>query len=108
MKKVRLSCDELLNNIITFAYDDQREHDINVGLALCDNRLAITISDDGNPFNPFRQEAPDTEASLEDREIGGLGIYLVRTIMNKVAYHRQTGKNVVTLLIHLPDKPTNG
>lgn len=108
VKKVRLSCDELLNNIISFAYDDQGEHEINVGLALCDDRLAITISDDGRPFNPFRQDIPDTEASLEDRVIGGLGIYLVRTSMNKVAYQRQTGKNVVTLLKHLHDKANAG
>jgi serine/threonine-protein kinase RsbW len=104
MKKVRLACEELLSNIITFAYTDKQEHAINIGLALCGKRLTVTISDFGKPFNPFRQDVPDTEASLEEREIGGLGIYLVRSVMNKVAYNRQTGKNVTTLLMVLDDK----
>ena len=104
-KRVRLCCDELLSSTISHSYDDERDHEINVSLALCEDRLAITISDDGKPINPFRQEIPDTETSLENREIDGLGIYLVRTIMDKVAYHRQTGKNVVTLLKHLDENP---
>jgi anti-sigma regulatory factor (Ser/Thr protein kinase) len=108
VKKVRLSCDELLSNIISFAYEDQREHEINVSLALFENRLAITIADDGKPFNPFRQDIPDTEASLAEREIGGMGIYLVRRVTDKVAYHRQTGKNVVTLLMHIDHKSSTG
>jgi serine/threonine-protein kinase RsbW/sigma-B regulation protein RsbU (phosphoserine phosphatase) len=107
-KKVRLSCDELLNNVISYAYDDEREHEINMSLALCEGRLAITISDDGKAFNPFRQEVPDTEISLEEREVGGLGVFLVRNVMDKVAYHRQTGKNVVTLLKWLDARPDAG
>jgi len=101
VRKVRLSCEELLSNTIQFAYDDKGSHDIGIGLALCGNRLAITILDDGKPFNPFRQNVPDIDTSLTEREVGGLGIYLVRSMMNKVAYHRQTGKNVITLLIYL-------
>lgn len=99
IEKIRLSCEELINNIILFAYDDEREHDISVGLALCKNRLTITISNEGKPFNPFRRKTP------EDGEPEGLGVYLVHLLTNQVAYQRQTGKNVETLLIFL-DKNT--
>ena len=59
------------------------------------------------PRTVFSQAHPDIESSLEDREIGGLGIHLVRNLMNKVAYHRdeeRIGKNVITLVKHLKEK----
>lgn len=107
-RKVRLSCEELISNIILFAYDDKHEHEIGISLALCGNRLAVSILDDGKPFNPFRQNVPDVDAALDERAMGGLGIYLVRSMMSKVAYHRQTGKNVVTLLIVTGDQESAG
>ncbi len=103
IKKIRLACEELLTNIDLHAYKSEGERDINLSLALCGERLAITVSDDGRPFNPFSQEAPDVEGSLMERDVGGLGIFLVRSIMDKVAYRRQTGKNVTTLLICFGD-----
>lgn len=92
IEKVRLSCEELINNIILFAYEDDRQHYIGIGLALCKNRLTVTISNKGRPFNPFKQKVP--EESGTDR----LGIYLVHSLMDQVTYQRQTGKNVETLL----------
>ncbi len=58
----------------------------------------MSITDDGIPFNPFGVETPDTKLSLEEREIGGLGIHLVRKVMDKVSYQRRIDKNVVTLV----------
>ena len=58
----------------------------------------ITISDDGIPFNPFQKASPDLKASLEDRDIGGLGIHLVRELMDSVSYKRGVGRNIVTLV----------
>ncbi len=100
-RKVRLACDELLNNIISYAYTDGVEHEIQVEMQLLSDRLTISISDDGAPFNPFQREPPDTTGSLSEREVGGLGIHLVRTVMNKTAYSRHSGRNVVTLVKHL-------
>ena len=102
-RKVRLACDELLNNIISYAYADGGEHEIQVAIHVMSDRLTITISDDGAPFNPFQQAAPDTSAPLDERAIGGLGIHLVRTVMNKATYNRRSGKNVVTLVKHLEE-----
>ena len=56
-----------------------------------------TIIDDGIAFNPFDAPAPDTTLALEDREIGGLGVHIVRTMMDEVFYERDGNKNVVTV-----------
>ncbi|MEE9606075.1 MAG: SpoIIE family protein phosphatase [Candidatus Scalindua sp.] len=96
-QKVNIVFDELLNNIISYAYNDNNEHDIIIDLEFFGDRLSITITDDGIPFNPFEAKKPDTELSLEEREIGGLGIHLVRNLMDKVSYKRHIGKNVISL-----------
>ncbi len=98
IKRVRLACDELLNNVIMYAHGDECAHDIRVGLALHGDRLTVTVSDTGQPFNPFRSPIPDTHADLDERDPGGLGIHLVRSVMDRVSYRRQAGCNVVTLL----------
>ena len=100
-KRIRLACEELLRNVISYAYEDDKPHEVEIGFALFDKRLAITVSDDGRPFNPFREEPPDTQASIENRELGGLGIHLVRNVMSKVTYGRHAGRNVVALLMEL-------
>ncbi len=93
--------DDLLNNIVSYAYHDDDEHTIDVRVELSADRLAVTITDDGIPFDPFASAAPDTALSLEERPIGGLGIYLVRNLMDEVSYSRRTDKNVVILVKHL-------
>ena len=89
--------DELLNNIITYAYEDEDEHFIDVHIRLSQVGLTVTITDDGKPFNPFESHAPDTALSVEDRPIGGLGVHLVRNVMDRVGYERHGEKNVVLL-----------
>ena len=76
-------------------------------LAYCgyDVTLVVNITDDGIPFNAFSQEEPDTAADLEDRAIGGLGIHLVRKLMDEVHYQRGIGRNVVTLVKQLEGTP---
>ncbi len=108
IKRVRLACDEIAGNIISYAHPDTGEHDIELGLALYNHRLAVTVSDGGKPFNPFRAQIPDTHSSLEEREVGGLGIHLVRNVMDRVSYRREDGRNVVTLLKHLEDDTHGG
>ncbi len=103
-RKVRLACDELLNNIISYAYSDEADHEIHVEIHLLSDRLTISITDDGAPFNPFRRETPEISGSLDDREAGGLGIHLVRTVMSKATYNRRSGRNVVTLVKHLEEQ----
>lgn len=59
--------------------------------------MAVTIRDDGVPFNPFGLEPPATNLAMDERDVGGLGIHLVRSMMDEYMYLRQIGKNVVTL-----------
>jgi len=96
-----MACDELLNNVISYGYEEEAEHEIGITMTMIPDRVTIVITDDGRPFNPFNKLAPDTTSSLEDREIGGLGIHLVRNLMSKVAYRREEGtvaKNIITLV----------
>ena len=90
--------DELLNNIISYAYQDDEEHEIEVRVEAAGERLVVSIADDGIPFNPFDAAKPDTGLALEERTLGGLGIHLVLKVMDKVAYQRRTNKNVLTLV----------
>ena len=93
--------EELLNNIVSYGHRDEGDHTIEVRAELSADRLAVTITDDGSPFNPFMSAVPDLTVSLEEREPGGLGIHLVRNMMDEVSYRRRTNKNVVILVKHL-------
>ncbi len=99
--KFKLVFEELLKNVISYAYRDDDEHDIEVKMESTGKRLTVTIADDGVPFNPLGAEAPNIDAPLEEREIGGLGIHLVRNLMDDASYHRRIGRNVMTLVKHL-------
>lgn len=99
--KVNLVFDELLNNTISYAYSDGEEHKIEILVDHTGQRLSISISDDGVPFNPFTMEDPDTTLSIEDRDIGGLGVHLVKNVMDDVSYQRRNNRNIVTLTKNL-------
>jgi sigma-B regulation protein RsbU (phosphoserine phosphatase) len=102
--KVNLVFDEILSNIISYGYTDEAEHEIKIVVELTGQRLVITIQDDGFPFNPFAREAPGTVGrSIEEREIGGLGIHLVQQFMDDATYKRQRHANVVTFCKYLTE-----
>jgi len=100
--KINMVFDDLLTNIISYAYgEDKTEHSIEIGLSYTDSRLSITIADDGIPFNPFTREDPDTNLGIEEREIGGLGILLVKKTMDETTYQRRNNRNIITLIKNL-------
>ncbi len=94
---VNLSVDELLTNTISYGYEDGGEHRIDLMIRLDGDVLAVEISDDGIEFAPDSADDPDTNASIEDRPIGGLGIFLTRQMMDSFDYRRDEGRNIVTL-----------
>jgi sigma-B regulation protein RsbU (phosphoserine phosphatase) len=100
-RSTNLVFDELLNNVISYAFGDEADHTIDVTVEQNESRLLITISDDGKPFNPFQTDPPDTALSIADRGMGGLGVHLVRNMMDEVSYNRRTDRNVVTLVKYL-------
>jgi sigma-B regulation protein RsbU (phosphoserine phosphatase) len=93
--------DDLLNNVISYAYPQGGDHVIVIDITLKGSRLVLMIEDDGTPFNPFHIEEPDVELSVEERGIGGLGIHLVRETMDKYHYQRRANKNIVILVKEL-------
>ncbi len=97
-RSVAIALDELLNNTISYGYPDDADREIDVRMEVDRSRLSIVIRDDGIPFNPLNAPEPSTALSLEDREPGGLGLHLVRKMMDDVSYQRLPNKNVVTLV----------
>lgn len=88
--------DELLVNTISYGYPDGRAGTISLRMQV-DDDVTIVIEDDGDAFDPLSVDTPDLEADLEHREIGGLGVHFVRTMMDTVDYQRIDGVNRLTL-----------
>ena len=95
--QLTLALDELLTNVISYGYEDDVEHMIEITLNLFNGLLGIRMVDDGVEFDPFDGPKPDLESSLEDRPVGGLGLHFIKTIMDTLGYHRMQGKNVLTM-----------
>ena len=95
--EMNVALEELLTNVISYAYDDNQEHEITLRLSFVDGELTAELADDGRPFNPLEAADPDLSIPLEERPIGGLGIFLVRKFTTDLAYQRRDGKNFLTL-----------
>ena len=94
---LNLAMEEAVVNVMHYAYPIGTRGDILVEATVNDLRLKFTITDSGKPFDPTAKEDTDISLSAEDRPIGGLGIHLVRQIMDSINYERLGGKNVLTL-----------
>lgn len=90
--------DDLLNNVINYAFDDDDEHLIDVVMSTDGQRFIVSVTDDGIEFDPFQRAEPDIHSGIEERGIGGLGIHLIRNLMDDYSYRRVDGKNVTTLM----------
>jgi serine/threonine-protein kinase RsbW len=106
--KLHLVLDEVLSNIINYAYNDQRQHLINISFAMNEDGtgIVVEVEDDGIPFNPLEHPPPNLSSSLEDRQIGNLGIHIVRETMDLIRYERRNDRNILTMtkLINLSDR----
>jgi anti-sigma regulatory factor (Ser/Thr protein kinase) len=96
-RSFNVALDELLANLLTHGMAGVDDGALTFEVEPDKVRLTVTLVDDGPPFDPFSEAAPDTSLSVEDRPIGGLGIHLVRMLMDEVSYERRDGHNVVTL-----------
>ena len=94
---VNLSIDEILTNTISYGYDDEDEHRIGLTLRLEGDTLIVVIVDDGRAFDSSLEREPNLEAPLEERSLGGLGLFLVQQMMDDMAYQRRDDVNVITL-----------
>jgi serine/threonine-protein kinase RsbW len=94
---VNLALDEIVINIIAHAYDDDHEHRIDVRLALEGDVLTMRVEDDGKPFNPLEAPPPNLDLPIEARRAGGLGIFIVRSIVSAIEHRREQGRNILTM-----------
>jgi len=95
---VNLALEELITNVISHGHDDELEHEISIEVDVVERDLKIAIRDDGRPFDPLEAEQPDIDQPLHKRKIGGLGLLLVRNLVDELSYERVDGMNLTTLL----------
>ena len=96
-QQMAMAFDEVVANIVSYGYDDDAEHQIAVRVDLDGGVLVVTVEDDGKPFDPLAQDDPDVTVGLDEREIGGLGIFLVKELMDEVTWERRADRNVLVL-----------
>lgn len=94
-----VALDELMSNVAMYAYAPETG-DVTVSIKILDDprRAVITITDKGVPYDPLKKEDPDVTLSADEREIGGLGIFIVKKSMDDMTYAYKNGKNVVTVV----------
>jgi serine/threonine-protein kinase RsbW len=102
---LKLAFDELLTNIISYGFPDGGRHKITTVIWLEGNKLIAEIIDDGIAFDPLSRPVPDTGAAMEDRDIGGLGIHFIRTVMDAVEYRRSAEQNYLKMVKTMPAGP---
>ena len=91
---LNLALEEVVNNIISYGYQDKNEHQINIHMELEGAELELRVEDDGIPFNPLEVPEPDINKPIEERQPGGLGLFFVRNLTDKLEYRRVKDKNI--------------
>jgi anti-sigma regulatory factor (Ser/Thr protein kinase) len=92
-----LAIEEAVVNVMSYAYPEGTEGTVDIEVKANGQCAYFIISDSGTPFDPTTKEDVDTSLSAEERPIGGLGIFLVKQIMDNIQYERKDGKNILTL-----------
>ena len=95
--QMNLAMEEAVVNVMNYAYPTGEKGDIDIEVLIDNKGLTFVIADSGTPFDPTAEKEADTTLAAEDRPIGGLGIFLVRQLMDSISYERKEGKNRLTL-----------
>ena len=103
LMNLNLVMEEMVSNVIFYAYPEGKTADIELSAECTGHTLTFVLSDKGREFDPTMKEDIDTGTDPADRELGGLGIYIVKNIMNEVTYQRLEGKNLLTMRKDLED-----
>jgi sigma-B regulation protein RsbU (phosphoserine phosphatase) len=104
---LNLALEEWFANVLSYAFADAHEHTLHFRLWHEGKLLRIEIEDDGRPFDPTAQATPNTDGTLEQRKIGGLGIHFIRRVMASMSYRRQDGRNLLTLTVAVDVPPSS-
>ncbi len=94
---MNICLDEIFTNIVSYGFEDDLEHMIHFTINLDNLELTLIIEDDGIRFNPLEKKEPETPPDLIDIRIGGLGIHIVRKLMDALSYKRECNKNKFTM-----------
>jgi len=94
---MHVALDEVLTNVVKYGYTDEEEHQIVVHFRLRSNMIEVEVIDDARPFNILDVDEPVTQKPFEEKSIGGLGIHLVKNLMDEIEYHRRKGLNQLYL-----------
>lgn len=97
LMNLNLVLEEMVSNIIFYAYPDGTEGTIELAVESDGKELTFFINDYGREFDPTQKDDPDVSINPAERDIGGMGIFIVRNIMDKVTYQRLNGKNILTM-----------
>ena len=96
--KISVAVEEIFVNIANYAYGDSVGNaEIDIDVDNDKKSIVILFKDCGTPYNPLEHEDPDTTLSADEREIGGLGILIVKKSMDEVSYQYKDGKNILTI-----------
>lgn len=95
-QRIELAVDELLTNVLLYAYP-QGHGGVTISCRATPDALRVTITDQGRPFNPLTAPDPDLDSDLEQRQLGGLGIFLARRVANLLSYRRSETSNILTV-----------
>jgi len=96
---LHLVLEEIVANIIAYAYTDDAEHEIVVRVSKAAGSIQIEVEDDGVPFDPLQAEGIDVDAPLDQRIVGGAGIHLFRETADELRYRRVDGRNQIALVL---------
>lgn len=94
---IRLVIEEVFSNIVQYGFDDEENHYIAVDIDYREGELILSVVDDGRPFNPLQAPPPDIDKPFEERCPGGLGIFLVTCLMDRLEYRSEAGKNILKM-----------
>ena len=97
-RAIDLALEECVTNVISNAWNDNREHWLTMRFEASADEVRVEIEDDGREFNPLTVPPVNTMEPLETRPIGGLGIHLIRQLMDAVEYRRENGRNILALV----------
>jgi serine/threonine-protein kinase RsbW len=101
---LNLVMEEMVVNVISYAYPEGTDAEIEL-LAKSDaNELTLVLSDQGKEFDPTKKKDSDMSVNPAERELGGMGIYIVKNLMNKVTYQRLEGRNLLTMTKSINDQ----
>lgn len=99
--QINIAVDELFSNIARYAYgEDEGEATVRLQISEDNSTAVLTFIDSGTPYNPLKKEDPDVTLDADDRDEGGLGIYMVKNSMDDIYYEYRDGYNTLTVTKH--------